>query len=758
MKQFDIYPRNDEAEEYRRLLRVTDYDCYAPRSIGPLADEWRSSTFLHLPGRPQVVHDPIFTPIFVALGFTGTIGATTITVASVLSAITVTAISIGLQYLLTPKYKPPTPDDGKQPITQAIPYILWGVGRTRVAGAYMLWDSKGSSLYAVQAIAGHRCNGPNRYWLHDDEVTIDSNGKTTNTSAPYGHQVQIFHRLGNVPETPYSQLVTDLSADGAWTNNHRGDGIASMAMIATQVGSNEQMTYFPYGVPKLSAEWDLAYCWDFRDPAQDPEDESTWEWTRNAAIILAWHLCFNPYGERKDYTKALLPVIDMWKEEADVCDEDIPLSTGGTQKRYWCSGWDTTEHDPKVATNAILACCDGWLCYRGDGAILFTAGKFRESRVVTLTDADIVGYQFQNNVLPEDECNRFVPRFTYPDTDYTESDTDFWQDEEAQALVGRVLIRQGEYYWCHQWQQARRLGKRDYLRVRAKIKGSLDVRLSGINAIYARWIRLSTPLGIPKLNGVLIENRRSVAALTKGGFSMDFVKSPDNIDEWNPATDEGTKPPVPPKVNGSDIVTPEIYSVSPVASASGSVTLTIVITDPEDTSLTLGIRYRLADDGTGNPGPWSATERFTSLTPASGHITVTSGTVPGDAELELQAAWYASNNAASNWSATAIIFTTADPTPPGLVTSVSVSTGVGVATFGWTAPNSANYAGAKVYWNTVNNFSTATFAGPIEYGAANTADSATKTISAGVRYGWITSINLSGVESSPVATGSFTVS
>lgn len=239
---------------------------------------------------------------------------------------------------------------------------------------------------------------------------------------------------------------------------------------------------------------------------------------------------------------------------------------------------------------------------------------------------------------------------------------------------------------------------------------------------------------------------------------MTWIKHPDNIDDWTPSTDEGQKPPVPPVVNANDLVTPEIYSVTPVASSSGSVSLTVVVTDPDDTSLTLGIRYRLADDGTGSPGPWSGVERFSSLTPSGGHITVTSSTVPGDAELELQAVWYASNNTPSNWSATATIFTTSDPVSAGLVTDASVTGGTGQATYNWTAPNSANYAGAKLYWNTVNTFSSATFSGPIEYGSANTPDSATRTISSGVRYGWITTVNKSGVEGDPVATGSFTVS
>lgn len=43
-----------------------------------------------------VVFDPIFTPLFIGMGFTGTIGATTITYASVMSAIAVTSLTGGI--------------------------------------------------------------------------------------------------------------------------------------------------------------------------------------------------------------------------------------------------------------------------------------------------------------------------------------------------------------------------------------------------------------------------------------------------------------------------------------------------------------------------------------------------------------------------------------------------------------------------------------------------------------------------------------
>jgi len=192
----------------------------------------------------------------------------------------------------------------------------------------------------------------------------------------------------------------------------------------------------------------------------------------------------------------------------DIYDEDIPLAAGGTERCYECNGWDTAENGPKVGTQAILATCDGWMIERGDGAFLPTVGKFCESRVETITDADLIGHQIQYDVLFEDECNRLVPKFTYPDTGYSSCDTDYFDDTVAHLTAGRVLSQDGDYRFCHQWRQARRLGIRDWRRLQRKVKGSIDDRTSCINAIYSRWVRFDTPVRLPRLDGKLMENRR----------------------------------------------------------------------------------------------------------------------------------------------------------------------------------------------------------------------------------------------------------
>lgn len=632
--------------------------------------------------------DPIFTPIFTAILGTGgfTLFGTTISYAAIASAIATTALTIGVSALLAPK--PPKPEDGRAPLTQSIPYRLWGVGQCRLAGAYMLWEAVDDKMVSVQVIVAHKINRFTSFYLNDDKVTLGGDGVSVNgINGRYSEgRVKIFQRLGEVPETAISQLVNLINNPNVWTTDHRGDGQASLGMLCRAPDAKHFQRRFPYGKPALSAVAELALVWDFRDPAQDPRNDKTWKFSRNSALILCWHECFNPFGTKRDYRRAILPVLDMWKEEAEVCDENVPLAGGGTEKRYECNGYDTTEHDPKAATNAILASCDGWMCERGDGALLFVAGKFREKYVATLTDADIVGHQVQYDVLPEDEINRLVPKFCFPATDYTTTDTDYFEDTAAQLVAGRVLSQDADLRWVQQWRQARRLGKREWLRAQAKKRGTLDVRLSGINAVYAPWIRLSAPKRLPGLDGKVVSNRKSILALTKGGFQIAFIQLPDDpatIDAWDPLNDEGSAPPVPGKPVSEGIPVAVIDSVAVISNGT-STYLHINTIDPNRDDLTVVVRYRMAAVGTGNPGGWIE-QRFPDAVPNAGLISIDTNTVTSNATMDVEANFIGADDSyGEDWSDTESVTTTLDDTPPQALLSFSAGDGTGqfVANFG----------------------------------------------------------------------------
>jgi hypothetical protein len=666
-------------------------------------EEWRTPC---MRGDYQwpVRRDPIFTPIFTAIFGSGgfSLFGVSIGYAQLASAIAATALSIGLQYALAPK--PPKPEDGRQPIMQAIPYCFFGVGESRASGAFMLWEAINDKMLSVQALVAHPIESIEKYYLNDDEVELGQFGIPGLVIPPseypnrYYRNVYIYTRLGAVPETPYAEVVAQLGAQGVWTNDHRGDGQASLAMICISPDHRDYTKNFPNGKPTASVVGRWAKCWDFRTN-QDPDDPSTWAWTKNSVLILAWHLCFNPFGEQISYKKAILPVLDMWQEEADVCDEDVPIAGGGTRKRYECSGTDRTDNGPKSATNAILASMDGWMATRGDGAILIVAGKYREKYCVTLTDAELLGYDKPNDVLFDDEVNRFTPKFNYPATDYTTTDTDFFDDLAAQLISGRVLPQEGHYDWVTEWRQARALGKRDWLRIQQKVHGQLFVNLAGINAAYAPWVRLIAPSMLPSLLNKVVSNRRATIDIMRGAFNIEITKMPDNpsdIDAWDPEVDEGSAPPVPAKPVSDGIPIPEIDSVA-VRRQANSVYIHINLIDPAREDVTPTFHYRIHDIGGGTPGPWSSDQSFADVEPDSGLLSMDTNAVPGDQVLDYELAYIGANGSYGAWTATDQITTTVDTVAPIALLTFGASGGTGSFTANFGTENDAHLSYVAIY-------------------------------------------------------------
>jgi hypothetical protein len=695
---------------------------------------------------PLPCRDPIFTPLFTSIltgvGFSAGVAAVG---APVLTAIATTALTIGLNALMAPK--PPKPEDGKAPLMQSLPFRIYAVGETRLAGAYALWEAKGSNLCMVQALCGHRAFSIDRFYFHDDVVV--PNPVTGKVSAPGTGRYQkggawIYYRLGNTPELPYDRLVAALASDGVWTNDHRGDGQASIAIVAQNPKQKDFTDTFPFGAPQGSVVGKWAIVWDYRIDS-NPANPAAWVWSKNCALIMCWHQCFNEFGHLRDYQKAILPLLDMWIEEADICDEDVLLDGGGTEKRYECGGWDTTENGPKTATNAILAACDGWICDRGDGALLFTVGKFRESRCGFILDDDVAGHNVHYDVLPEEDTNKLIPKFNYPDTEYSTADTDAFEDIDAQLELGRVLATDMDLRWVQKWRQARRLGLREWRRIRAKLNGEINLRLAGVNAIYYRWNRIQAPVMLPRLNGMIVENSSSVLDLAKGGFTMNVRKHPTDLDNWNPGLDEGMQPPVPPKPNGAGIVTPVINLLQ--ARASGdSVYIRVVIIDPEDEGLTPTVRYRLSDgNGSGTPGAWIE-QKNEDASPSGGFIDLATGVVPSDKELQLEVAFIGGNGRYSNWSLTQTVVSTADPVRPAAPVAYSAPNSVGTVPISATAANDNTRYLVFKRGTTSQSFSQASLIG--RYNASgNQTISFPNTPGVGTYKYWFASENASGLQS-----------
>ena len=560
--------------------------------------------------------------------------------ASTISGFILAGGSFLLQTLLAPK--PPKPEDGKIAVRNPLPPRAYGAGRNRVAGSTIFLESTSKGhLYEIRALLSHECYQFVSYYLHEDEVTLATGGGVTQLDKKYGpSNVSILTRLGTVPETAYSEVTTDFPT--LWPSTARGDGICS-ALLSCQDGSaKKQGKIYPFGKPELSCVLDCALVYDPRDAAQDPDDSSTWAWSDNPVLIILWHLCFNEFGMGRNYATAVLPNVAQWIIEANHCDEPVDLVAGGTEKRYRANVYATTDTDPKAAMAKMLATCDGWLCDRGDGGVDIRVGVYR-TPTITLTDDDIVGFEINFGVPDEEVVNRLDVKFTDYRNKYTEGETDPWEDTADQTTRGAVRQQSYDLTWVHSWTQARRVAKREFARLRQPIRGTLDIRVSAINAAYDRWIQVTSD-SIPQLGDQVIETRGGKMSLLAGVVRINFIATDSTIDDWTPATDEGQEPPAV-DADGNIIVEPDPVSlpqptVDTVTASEVLVgdtgvyspTLIVTIDDPAHDSLGYRVEWSYTSGGStvtdhqDFPGPQS---------PSGGSIVFMTGPVPATSSLSV---------------------------------------------------------------------------------------------------------------------------
>lgn len=518
--------------------------------------------------------DPILTPLIVSGLVAGGVGITTAGIlAPILSFVIVAGISVGLYLLTAPEV--PKAEDGKIAVQETVPPRGYAYGRARLSGAVMLKETNGSggNLGVVLALVSHEIKDFVKIFLNDDPSKFggddfpaspnpDGFPVDVQLDGRYGDdRVVISVRYGLAPET-FMDMFTEFGFTTVhWPTTARGDGVASLGMICRDASVDEpdnndtQQKRFPYGAPNPSAVCDTAYLFDPRDTGHDPDDPSTWQFSRNPALAIIHFLCFSEFGFRYNYDEAILPVVADWKRAANVCAENVPTFVGIPIKRYELGGFATTDNNPKEVLQMMLAACDGWLCRRGDGSCLLTAGKF-DPESITITDEDILGFSLQKGIGDEDVVNRLDVQLTSEDHDWTQIECDAWDDNQDQIERGHVRETVLDLKWVQDYRRARRLAKREFYRLNEPIRGTLELRLSAINAAYTRWIYVQSDI-IPSLNNRYIENRaaRYELAGVPPKIHMEFLGvDPETLENWGIPRgseteaealhrDEGRKPP-----------------------------------------------------------------------------------------------------------------------------------------------------------------------------------------------------------------------
>lgn len=622
----------------------------------------------------------------------------------------------------------PKPEDGKFNLKQSVPPLVYVLGKVKKAGDYAFLEETGGIAYHITVLAAHKINGFVSHWLHDEEAALDGSGNVT-SPGHFNSQVTIATRLGAAASTAYSAVVSAFPS--IWTSAHRGDGLATVMMYARSVAAEEIQTTYPSGMPQHQA------IIEGHAEIYDPRTE-TYGYTTNFALFRLWHLT-SPVGGKLTLDNMYLP---DWEDAADVCDQDILNRAGGTEKRYHGGMWFRANNNPVDIGRVMDQAAELVVYERADGKIGVHGGEY-VAPDVRLTANEIVSLNYDANRRIGTSVLAVRGRYTDPEKGYNTTDAAIYgvpypSDDERTKTVENSAVQKHNHI--------ARLQKIAYIRANAPRVRIVAHFEQARNVPYRRFVTVHLP---PKMTEAVVEiTGRPTLSLRNLTYTFDGIIVPPDLYEFNAATEEG--------VPGSNVIPVERDAIP--LPADFVVTIATESVGGGSTAAYAAATFTFQNATFQYEMEWEPTAGGAkqSVQGNAGETAIRSTYLADGVQYKFRARTWAVG-APSQWSSYQTLTATADPVAPGVATGVSGAGGAGQITFNWTAPNSANYVGARLYWNTTNTMVGATLGGT-EYGAPSAADSRIITgISAGTRYGFVVAINGSGIEAAPVATGAQTV-
>jgi hypothetical protein len=659
-----------------------------------------------------------------------------------LGSVVVSVIGAGLSFLASIIFapKPPKPSDCQFTIKQAAGPRVAHYGQVKVGGTMVFAEASGGDLHRIFAIAGRRISAFLEHWADDTELTLDGNGWTVGGKYDdhTGPRLQVKTRVGLPTETAYSEVTSVYGSQ--WTSSHRGDGIASVMMLAKPVDAEEFSEVYPNGEPQYRAV--IQGC-----RVYDPGSEVT-EYNDNAALVALDYMR-NADGMAISDARLLTPQAKaLWIQAAGDSEQNVDTADGAEDRyRIWGS-YDFGQR-PVDVLNQMMAACDGRPVPTADGGIGFIVGRWR-APTVTITAEHIRSYDFGAGNDAFSEANLIRARFLYAPNDYQETDAEPWPNVPDIAERGEIAADMDLYYVPSNG-QCRRLMKIESRRRSPEWVGTITTDLVGLAALGERWITLVIPeLGINdtfEIDGVQIilaeENTITGAALQ--------VRSMDSTAyDWDAENEEGR----PPEVPVDDYVPPALAPPTGIDVSIGQL---------EINGETAGAYAQASWDDSGESWLYAegryrkqGTTAWRTFDIEPGSNAGTTGLLEDGEEYDFQFRYVTVTGTTSLWSTVITETAVSDVTAPGPVTGLVPTGGVGVVSLDWRAPASANFAWANIYRSTINTFGTATIVSTV-YGGPNDYQDYDETLAAGTYYYWVRSSNASRVEGTAVASGAVVV-
>lgn len=425
---------------------------------------------------------------------------------------------------------------------------------------------------------------------------------------------------------------------------------------------------------------------------------------------------------------------------------------GGTEPRYRVALAHKFTDQHKVTIGNLLACCDGFVAPRADGALIAYSGRYTPPEPDDYIGPDeIINFSWDEGIADEDEFNEIAISYISKDHDYNTVDAQSWRDDDAISESGEVKPTTLENS-VPSHSQARRLAKRLLSKTLAPNRGSVTTNRAGRKIRGKRYITLHIEeAGAIFFSGVaeIVRLRRNVST---GGVTFDWIRADPNIDAWNAATEEGEPAPVGIYPATTALETPIINDAEAELGEDGANARIRITADGFDRDdITWFARWRVTTDG----GAW-AEQEYTDIDPGP-TVELLTNLVPTNVSIDVAIAYSTGDGRISPWSATASVSTSTAGLSPSPPTGVSGTGGTGTATVNWTNAPSANLSYSRVYRNTTSTAVGATLVSGDLPSSPGATQSYGDTVGAGTYYYFVRGFSASGANSTPVGTGAVVV-
>lgn len=468
-------------------------------------------------------------------------------VGSLATAVVGLGISIGLNLLLgafTKKSTSSTLQDQSSKFNerQSIPAVRVIVGKTIHGGALDFEEVIAPYLYMQFLCSDGPVLGPEKMWIGTKEVpfsAISEGSALTPVSRKgnpaYQTRLQVSFGYGA------DDQAIDPIIDAAFVNigsDFRQRGVYRVTMRCDWGANQDEYTSLWGQSQRPNPLW-LSYgirVYDPRDPTQDADDESTWQWSDNPTLHI-FHYARSEFGGRL-YASVYDWDMEKVKESADWDDGLVGCKDGTFIKRYTCNGLYTLAETPSEVLKKLQSSNRSKLIDSG-GKIWIQAAKPRDP-VATIHDGLIVGgFEFSAANPKRDTLNNVATRFVANDREYQTVDGPLYRDTDFETADNEKLLDTIELEFTDDHRTAQRMAKARLLE--SRVGGALTIKVDIVllamcsDELIGNAVNVSSNL-FSWINGTYLVNKVSINEAT---LDLDLSRYDATIEtNWIPATDE----------------------------------------------------------------------------------------------------------------------------------------------------------------------------------------------------------------------------